>query len=86
MAGSFSVMIAVLFSGVIAVLMIGATYLLCLRPVLSARRQYSGRRHDGLGAGRDRGPGLARKFVEWSVEPDAVRAHQRNGRRETRAD
>jgi hypothetical protein len=61
MADSFSVMIAVLFSGVVAVLMIGATYLLCLRPVLTARRQYTGRRHDGLGAGRDRSPELARR-------------------------
>jgi hypothetical protein len=84
MVDSFTVMIAVLFSGVIAVLMIGATYVLCLRPVLSARRQYSGRRPNSLRTGR--GNDLARRFVEWSVEPDAAPVHQRNGRRETSVD
>jgi hypothetical protein len=82
MVDSFTVMIAVLFSGVLAVLMIGATYVLCLRPVLSARRQYSDRRPDNLGMGT----GLARRFVEWSVEPDAAPVHQRNGRRGAAAD
>jgi hypothetical protein len=84
MVDSFTVMIAVLFSGVLAVLMIGATYALCLRPVLSARRQYTDRRPDDLGMGR--GSGLARRFVEWSVESDAAPVHQRNGRRGASAD
>lgn len=39
MPGSFAEMIPELFSGVMAAVAIAATYLLCVRPVLNARRR-----------------------------------------------
>jgi hypothetical protein len=77
--------IAVLFSGVVAVLVISAAYVFCVRPVLSARRH--GRyRPRGLGAGAARTAQTGRQLIERPAERDALLAHQPHHRHEKPAD
>ncbi|GAA3061669.1 hypothetical protein GCM10010464_27480 [Pseudonocardia yunnanensis] len=85
MSGWFSVVIAVLFSGVVAVLVISAAYVFCVRPVLSARRHGRGRAR-GLGAGAARAAEPGRQLVEQPAERDAPLAHQPRHRHEMPAD
>jgi hypothetical protein len=82
---SFSMVIAVLFSGVIAVLVISAAYVLCLRPVLSARRHGHDRAR-GLGKGAARTAEPGHQLIERPAERDALLAHQPHHRHETPAD
>lgn len=85
MSGSFFGLIAVLFSGVAAVLMISAAYVFCLRPVLSARRHGHDRAR-GLNAGAARTAEPGRQLIERPAERDALLAHQPHHRHSTPAD
>jgi hypothetical protein len=84
-SGSFSAVIAVLFSGVVAVLVISAAYVFGVRPVLSAHRHGRDRaRGPGAGAARNAEPG--RQLVERPAERDDLLAHQPHHRHEMPAD
>jgi hypothetical protein len=84
-SGSFSVVIAVLFSGVVAVLVISAAYVFCVRPALSARR-HGGNRARGLGASPGWNAELDHQVVERPAERDALLAHQPHHRHDMPAD
>jgi hypothetical protein len=76
-SGSFSLLIGVLFSGVIALLVIATAYVFCVRPVL--RRHGGNRGRGGVGASPDRNPELERQLGERPAELGALRAHDRHG-------
>ncbi|GAA1194553.1 hypothetical protein GCM10009608_32500 [Pseudonocardia alaniniphila] len=85
MSGWFSVVIAVLFSGVVAVLVISAAYVFCVRPVLSARRHGHGRaRGFSVGTAWTAEPGC--QLIERPAERDAPLAYQPHHRHEMPAD
>ena len=79
----FSAEIPVLFSGVIAVLAIAATYVLCLHSVMLARKH--GNRGQ-LGVSPDRKAETDRQLVELHAELDALRVHQPHGRSDIQTD